>query len=88
MEVELVVHERIMRRHPELSEEDVKHAWRNAFVMQRRWQTDPSAIAVMGPDNRGRVVEAVGLLLENGGVLIYHAQTPPTQKTLIELGMR
>lgn len=81
------VHERVMRRYPELSEEDVICAWRNAFVVQRRWRTNPAVIAAVGADWSGRVLELVALELEDGNVLIYHALTPPTGKTISELGL-
>ena len=85
---DLVVHERVMRRHPELSEEDVRCAWRNAFVMQRRWYTNPSVIAAVGVDMHGRVVEMAGVEQADDSILIYHAYTPPTEKTIDELGLR
>lgn len=84
---EVVVHERVTRRHPELTEEDVRHAWRNAFVVQTRPQSSHPTIAAVGVDSRGRLVELVGLELEDGAFLVYHAYTPPTAKTIRELGL-
>lgn len=85
---EVIVHERVMRRHPELTKADIRYAWRNAFVMQRRWLTHPSVIAAVGVDMHGRAVEMVGVETEDGGILVYHAYTPPTSKTISELGLR
>ena len=41
----------------------------------------------VGYDSRGREVEMVGVELEDGDWLVYHAMTPPSTKTYGELGM-
>lgn len=83
----IIVHQRIMERHPEISEEDVIHAWKNTlrYVQRRRNGTD-SFVAV-GPDRQGRVIEMVGVFLSGGDWLIFHAMRPPTKNTLKELGL-
>lgn len=84
--VEIIVHERITQRHPEISTEDVTSAFRNVFRFRQRPTGEYIAI---GTDSRSRLIELVYIenLLENC-VLIYHAQTPPTQKTNAELDLR
>lgn len=68
--------DRVMERHPELSETDVVTAFRSVMVDAER---ESGAWMAIGLDGRGRNVEmlyrAVGDL-----VVIYHAFTPPTKK--------
>lgn len=81
------IHERIHRRHPELSATDVLNAWNNAFVVAERVDANlprPTLVA-LGHDGRGRVLELIGAVLEDGVILVFHAQTPPTKKVLNEL---
>lgn len=85
--VSIRIHERIHRRHPELSAADVLTAWDNAFVIAERVDANlphPTLVA-LGNDGRGRILELVGAVLEDGGLLVFHAQTPPTKKVLHEL---
>ena len=81
------IHERIPRRHPELSATDVLKAWSNAFVVAERVGDDlphPTLVA-LGHDGRERVLELIGTVLEDGSVLVFLAQAPPTKKVLREL---
>ena len=80
---QVVVHPRVMERHPELSEDDVVAAW-NAYVRMTR-REENQAIAI-GFDDKGRALEMVAKEA-NGDYLVYHAMTPPTAKALRELGM-
>ena len=83
----IIVHERIMRKHPDISESDVIYAWENTvrYVQRRRQGTDP--FVAVGPDKQGRMIEMVGTCLSNGDWLIYHAMRPPSNNTLKELGL-
>ena len=38
-----------------------------------------------GYDLHGRYIEMVGVLLADGAWLVYHAMTPPSKKTLMEI---
>lgn len=80
---------RIGRRHPELSNDDVSSAWRNALVVvERSTTTHPDTMLVaVGFDAKGRLLEMVGIVLENERVHVFHAMTPPSKKTLRETGM-
>ena len=80
---QVVVHPRVMDRHPELSEDDVIAAW-NGYVRMMRREADQ--VIAIGFDGNGRAVEMV-TKESDGDFLIYHAITPPTINALRELGM-
>lgn len=83
---EVVVHPRVMERHPELSEDDVREAWDNYVCMARREGFDDHYVA-MGFDAAGRAIEMVAVETIDGDWFVYHAMTPPTEKFLRELGL-
>lgn len=80
---QVVIHPRVMDRHPELAEGDVREAWKNYVRMARRG--DDQYIAI-GFDGTGRALEMVAKETA-GDYLVYHALTPPTANALRELGM-
>ncbi|MBB5845931.1 hypothetical protein F4555_000727 [Mobiluncus mulieris] len=82
---EIAVHPRILRRHPELSSSDVVAAMRSAF----RYKQRPSGEWVaVGLDGNSRLVEMVYLYnAERDLFFVYHAMTPPSRKTLLELDL-
>ena len=83
----ILIHERIHRRHPELTDLDVRTAWLDAFVIGERVDAGlprPTLVG-LGYDGRGRALEMIGTVLEDGVTLVYHARTPPTKKVLREL---
>ena len=82
----VVIHPRVMERHPELTEEDVREAWLGYVRMTRREGDDDYFVAV-GFDSRGRAIEMVAVEMLDGGWYIYHAFTPPTKRVLRELGL-
>lgn len=81
---DVFVHPRIFDRHPELREEDVLSAWRNALEMARRDSGEGVCYVAAGFDPNGRLIEMVAMRNE-GEFLIYHAMTPPSKKTMKEL---
>lgn len=83
----LVVHPRISERHPELDEASVVEAWEGALVSTPRMGKDHDEYVVVGFDAKGRLLEMVGVRGELGSWLIYHATTPPSDKTYRELGI-
>ena len=89
MEIEVRVHERVMKRYPELTETDVVHAWRNAFVEQERCseEADKRIYLALGTDARGRVIEMIAFATDAQSLTVYHAKTPPTRPVLDGLGM-
>lgn len=68
------IHPRIHLRHPEIDDEDVLFAWTHPLAMRHRNFDPPAYIAAAGADTKGRIIELVGVELEDGGFLIYHAQ--------------
>lgn len=82
IEVQARVHE----RHPDVSEEDVRTAWRNAKAARTREFGPPDVIAAAGMDTKGRLIEMLGVELADGSVSIYHAMKL-TSKMAHELGL-
>lgn len=83
---ELEVHRWISLRHPEVTTRDVETAWRNAVAMRLRTMEPPAHIIAAGADSKGRLIEMIGVELDNGQVLVYHAQKL-TAKMQAELGL-
>lgn len=79
--LKIYVLSRVHERYPELTSEDVLTAFRSVMKDARR--ADGTWVAI-GLDGHGRDVEMVYKQL-NDSVLIYHAMTPPTKKTLKEI---
>lgn len=67
------MHHRVSERHPDVTDEDVVTAWENAVAMRHRNFDPPAYVAAAGMDTKGRLIEMVGVELEDGGVLVYHA---------------
>ena len=79
------VHGRVHERHPEISEEDVRTAWRNAFLSRPRADDDAVHQIAVGQDARGRLLEMLAQRIAPFTWLVYHAMTPPSEKVLREL---
>mgnify|MGYP004455508587 CR=1 FL=1 len=80
--LEIYVLPRMHERHPELTSGDVLTAFRSVMRDARR---DNGTWVAIGLDGRGRDVEMVYKQVGDS-VLIYHTMTPPTKKTLKEIG--
>lgn len=80
------VHERIQKRHPELSAEDVREAWAFSLHAAVRHRSAFDDYLVIGVDGQGRLIEMIAVRKDDGW-LIYHANTPPTKRVLDELGL-
>lgn len=79
------VHPRVNRRHPEVGEADVMAAMRS---MIRYKQRDSGEWLAVGTDSHSRLVELVYDYDEEEDVFfVYHGMTPPSAKTLRELGL-
>lgn len=59
-------------------------AWEGALVSGRRPGTD--RWVVVGADRGGRLIEMVAVHDGHGHWLVFHAMTPPSGRTLEELG--
>lgn len=82
--MQLIIHPRIHREHPELSDEDVKTAFRGIFKHIHRQDGD---LVGVGMDGKNRLVEMVARYTDDSTVIVYHAFTPPTHNVMRELGM-
>lgn len=82
---EPMVHPRVTREHPALTEEDVRHAWRYSYYEALRSESPnfPECLWI-GRDTRGREIEMVGTMT-NDGWLIYHANTPVSESVENEI---
>lgn len=81
----LAVHPRIAKRHPEVTEDDVRAAMRGMIRYMRRSGGEWLAV---GLDGHGRLVELVYRYDDASDFFfVYHGMTPPSGKTLRELGL-
>lgn len=79
------VHPRISRRHPEVAEADVISAMRSMIRYKQRGSGEWIAV---GMDSRNRLVELVYIYdTDDDYFFVYHGMTPPSGKTLRELGL-
>ncbi|MDE8703310.1 hypothetical protein PZH32_10110 [Adlercreutzia equolifaciens] len=83
--MDIIVHPRVLQRHPDLSEADVLSAWENMISFLPRLESSPMRYIAIGSDPRGRLIEMVAQKASDGTWVIFHAMTPPSKKTLIEL---
>lgn len=81
------VHPRVHSRHPELDDADVLSAWRNAIEVVLRQGESGTLYVAVGSDPKGRLIEMVAVF-DGASYLIYHAMTPPSNKTLRELRLQ
>lgn len=81
----LEIHPRIFLRHPQLSEEDIRTAWKNSYYEALRADSAnyPEYLWI-GADSKGRDIEMVGTLIDDGW-LIYHANTPLSRRVRLEV---
>ena len=79
----LFIHEHALKHG--LTDEEIRHAWRNAFVTGIRKRNDGFIdILVAGFSQNGKPIEMVGRQ-KNFGVLVFHANTPISQRMRDEL---
>jgi hypothetical protein len=81
------VHKRISQKHLELCNQDVLDAWENCIRSRPRIDKNPDEYIAVGLDRNGRAIEMTAKRSSGGDWLIYHAMTPPSKKTLKELGL-
>jgi hypothetical protein len=84
---EVIAHPRAHERHPNLQNADVLSAWDNRIVVRRRYANASDRLVSIGSDSNGRLIEMVASQIPNGTWVIFHAMTPPSHKTLKELGL-
>lgn len=84
---DVVVHERVTLRHPDVSNEDVVYAWHHKVKSLRRPNTEPTQYAAVGFDPRGRLLEMCAVRdIDNDRMVVYHAMRA-TRNMLSELGI-
>lgn len=82
---DVVVYEHALKHG--LTEEQILCAWRNAVEVAKIERSDDAVDYVaIGFDQGGRAIEMTGRM-KAFGILIYHANTPPTSRALRELGL-
>lgn len=74
----LYIHPRIHRKHPELSDKDVEAAFNG--IIRHVHRASGECVGV-GVDSRGRLIELVFRECEDG-IVVYHALTPPTNNIM------
>ena len=82
----IFVHPRVNQKRPNIANEDVIHAWNNAIIVSSRLSDPPDYYAAAGMDSKGRMLELVGVELEDGVLMIIHAMKL-TKKMINELGL-
>ncbi|MDO4290068.1 MAG: hypothetical protein Q4C41_02405 [Eggerthellaceae bacterium] len=83
--VRAIVHPRVHDRHPEIEDADALAAWEGAITSAPRLPNKPDEYVALGFDGHGRLLEVVAVRGADGSWLIYHATTPPSDKTYKEL---
>ena len=79
------VHPRITQRHPEVAPEDVIAAMRGMIKYMQRPTGEWLAVGI---DSKSRLVELVYQYDEDEDFFfVFHGMTPPSSKTLRELGL-
>jgi len=82
----ITVSQRIQEKRPEIEVDDVVAAWRNAIVIRNRTYSSPDYYAATGADGKGRMLEMVGVELEDGTLRVFHAMKLQ-EKMKEELGL-
>jgi len=82
----VIVHPRVNAKRPEITEDDVATAWKNAFVIQRRNSDSTECYAAAGIDSKSRILEMIGVEREDGTIIVIHAMKL-TNKMRAELGL-
>ena len=79
------VHARVMQRHPEIKKDDVVAAMKSMFKYTQRSSGEWLAV---GLDSNSRLIELVYQYDEEEDFFfVFHGMTPPSSKTLRELGL-
>lgn len=79
------VHPRVNQRHPDVSDGDVRAAMRSMIRYKQRGSGEWIAV---GTDSHSRLVELVYIYdSDDDYFFVYHGMTPPSAKTLRELGL-
>ena len=83
----IFIHPRVTIKHPNLTEEDILHAFENYEVCRQRLDKEAYECLGFGFDTKGRMIEFVAMRDNEGDWLIYHALTPLSENAKRELGL-
>lgn len=83
----LLVHRRVFERHPDLRLRDVVTAWNEAIMSAPRIEKNPDEYVSLGFDSNGRLIEMAAARSAEGVWVIFHAMTPPSERTYREFGI-
>lgn len=84
---QIIIRERAMVKH-DLTAQSILQAWRNPISSGRRERSDGYVdYLVVGFDCSGRAIEIVAQEVNSNLLVIYHADSPPRQRMLKELGL-
>ena len=82
---DVIVHERVHLRHPDVSDDDVIYAWHHKIKERKRPKTDPTQYAAVGFDSHGRLLEMCAVRnLDVDAMVVFHAMRA-TRKMMEEL---
>ena len=82
----IIVDARVHKKHPEIEDTDVFSAWKNTINVVLRETSEKDFLIAVGSDMKGRLLEMVATEEDDGTKHIFHAMTPPSEKTLRETG--
>ena len=83
----IFIHPRVTIKHPNLTEEDILHAFENYEVCRQRLDKEAYECLGFGFDTKGRMIEFVAMRDNEGDWLISHALTPLSENAKRELGL-
>ena len=86
MQTRIEVLPRVSLNHPEITEEDVRIAWLNTLSARTREFGPPDVVAAAGADTKGRLIEMLGVIMEDDSIVVYHAMRL-TKKMAQELAL-
>lgn len=69
-----------------VTQESIECAWDNFVEMCFRGTPNEGEVVVIGYDRQGRPIEIIAAE-RPFGIVVYHANTPPSASVLIELGL-
>lgn len=84
---DIVIDRHMRNRHPEIEDDDVRSAWKNTISVVCRETSEKDFYVSVGVDSKGRLLELVATKDSSGAFHIFHAMTPPSDKTLREVGL-
>jgi len=85
--LKIEVHSRINEKRPDISDDDVVTAWRNAISMRQRDPDFPDYYAAAGFDTMGRLLQMIAVVSKRGDALIVYHAMPVTRKMRRELNL-